>query len=114
MLPEHDLVVAVTSCTETTHEVLDAVWEELLPHLADAPLPADPAGPRPARRPPSTRAAAPASGSTAAAPAAPAPWGFAHTPTTEHPALRSVEVRPGEQGWVLEVDDGERADHRLR
>ena len=42
VLPDHDLVVAVTSCTETTHEVLDAVWEELLPHLADAPLPADP------------------------------------------------------------------------
>ena len=40
--PAHDLVVAVTSCTETTHEVLDAVWEELLPALADGPLPPDP------------------------------------------------------------------------
>ena len=26
VLPDHDLVVAVTSCTETTHEVLEAVW----------------------------------------------------------------------------------------
>ncbi len=31
VVPHHDLVVAVTSCTETTHEVLDAVWDELLP-----------------------------------------------------------------------------------
>jgi CubicO group peptidase (beta-lactamase class C family) len=106
VLPVHDLVVAVTSCTETTHEVLDAVWQELLPHLADEPLPADPQA--------HTRlttaldaATAPAPGSAATPPAPPAPWSFVHTPTTEHPALRSVLVRPGEQGWVLEVDNGE-------
>ena len=107
VLPDHDLVVAVTSCTETTHEVLDAVWEELLPHLADEPLPADPQAHARLTAALDT-AAAPAPGSTAAAPAAPAPWSFGHTPTTEHPALRSVQVRPGEQGWVLEVDDAER------
>ena len=96
VLPEHDLVVAVTSCTETTHEVLDAVWDELLPHLADAPLPADPDAHARLTAALDT-AAAPASGSTATAPAAPGPWRFDHTPTTEHPALRSVEVRRGEQ-----------------
>jgi CubicO group peptidase (beta-lactamase class C family) len=107
VLPEHDLVVAVTSCTETTHEVLDAVWEELLPHLCDAPLPRDPDAHARLTAALAT-AAAPASGSTATAPASPGPWRFDHTPTTEHPALRSVEVRRGEQGWVLEVDDGGR------
>ena len=53
VLPEHDLVVAVTACTENTQEVLDAVWQELLPDLADAPLPADPR-PTPGSWPPST------------------------------------------------------------
>ena len=106
VLPGHDLVVAVTSCTETTQEVLESVWEELLPALADAPLPADPSAH--ARLVAALdSAAAPATGSTTAAPTTPARWAFAHTPTTEHPALRSVVVRPGEHGWVLDVDDGE-------
>ncbi len=107
VLPEHDLVVAVTGCTEDTQEVLDAVWQELLPHVVDAPHPPDPEA--------HTRlvsaldtAAAPASGSTAPRPETPAPWTYTHGPDAEHPVLRSVEVRPGEHGWVLEVDDGDR------
>jgi CubicO group peptidase (beta-lactamase class C family) len=105
-VPEHDLVVAVMSCTETTHEVLDAVWDELLPHLRDVPLPADPEANARLTAALDT-ATSPASGSTTTAPAAPEPWRFAHTRTTEHPALRSVEVRPGEHGWVLDIDDGD-------
>ena len=79
VLPEHDLVVAVTSCTETTHEVLDAVWDELLPHLGDAPLPADPE-PTPGSTAPSTRPRRRRSGSTATAPAAPTARGGSPTP----------------------------------
>ncbi len=105
VVPEHDLVVAVTSCTETTHEVLDAVWDELLPQLRDAPLHADRVAHARLTAALDT-ATAPASGSSTTAPAAAEPWRFAHTPTTEHPALRSVEVRPGEHGWVLDIDDG--------
>ena len=108
VLPEHDLVVAVTSCTETTHEVLDAVWDELLPHLADAPLPADPDAQ-------ARLVAALEHGRRAgirvdhtAPPRTPARGPSPTRPTPEHPALRSVEVRPGEHGWVLEVDDGGR------
>jgi CubicO group peptidase (beta-lactamase class C family) len=107
VLPGHDLVVAVTSCTETTHEVLDAVWEELLPHLTDAPLPADPDA-RARLAAALDTAAAPAVASRTDAPATDAPWTFEHAPTPEHPALRSVVVRPAGDGWVLEVDDGER------
>ncbi|MFL6165480.1 MAG: serine hydrolase domain-containing protein [Ornithinibacter sp.] len=107
VLPEHDLVVAVTGCTEDTQEVLDAVWQELLPHLVDRPLPPDPdAHARLAAALEAT--AAPASGSTTQPPSTPAPWAFTHVPDAEHPHLRSVEVRPAEHGWVLEVDDGDR------
>ena len=108
VLPDHDLVVAVTACTETTQEVLDAVWEELLPHLAPQPLPADPEA---HARLVATldSAAAPASGSATAAPATAGPWTFTHEPTPEHPALRSVSVSRGEHGgWLLDIDDGER------
>ena len=105
VLPEHDLVVAVTSCTETAHEVLEAVWDELLPHLVDAPLPTEPDAQ--ARLVAALEgAAAPASGSTTQPPSTPAPWTFTHVPDAEHPYLRSVEVRPGEHGWVLDIDDG--------
>lgn len=106
VLPEHDLVVAVTSCTETTHEVLDAVWDELLPHLADAPLPADPA--EHARLVEALDAAAATPGaSTVAPPPTPGPWTFTHTPTAEHPLLRSVTVGAADGGWTLDLLDGE-------
>lgn len=107
VLPDHDLVVAITGCTEDTHQVLDAVWQELLPRLADDPLPPDPRAA--ARLTAALEAAAtPPSGSSVAPPADGAPWTFEHATTPEHPALRSVTVEPGEQGWVLEVDDGDR------
>ena len=41
VLPEHDLVVALTSGTSTMDRQLVAVWEHLLPGLAGAPLPDD-------------------------------------------------------------------------
>ena len=42
ILPDQDMVVAMTNGTEETQETLDAVWEELMPGVADAVL-ADPA-----------------------------------------------------------------------
>ena len=41
VLPDQDMVVAMTNGTEETQETLDAVWEELMPGVADA-LVADP------------------------------------------------------------------------
>ena len=41
----------------------------------------------------------------------PRPWAFTHAPTPEHPRLRSVGGAPrATHGWLLEVDDGERAE----
>ena len=106
VLPEHDLVVAVTSCTETTHEVLEAVWDELLPHLSDTALPADPAAQERLRSALEV-ATAPPLASTTTPPGTDGPWAFTHVPTVEHPALRSVVVHRSDGGWALEVDDGE-------
>ena len=109
VVPEHDLVVAVTSCTETTHEVLDAVWEELLPQLTDGSLPPDP--PAHARLVEVLEnATAAARGSTSPPPDGSGPWAFAATPTPEHRHLRSVQVARADDGegdgWTLTVDDG--------
>lgn len=41
VLPEHDAVVAMFSCTEVMQTVLDAMWEHLLPAFTDGPIDAD-------------------------------------------------------------------------
>ncbi|HYN66151.1 MAG TPA: serine hydrolase domain-containing protein [Ornithinibacter sp.] len=106
VLPHLDLVVTVTACTEDTQEVLDAVWEELLPHLGETPLPADPVA-QERLRSALDAATTPARRSTTTAPATDGPWTYSHTPSPEHPALRSVVVHRAGDGWLLEVDDGE-------
>ena len=85
VLPHHDLVVAVTSCTETTHEVLDAVWDELLPHLSDSPLLADPVA-QERLRSALEMATAPPLRSACLSPSTDGPWTFTHRPT---PSTRS-------------------------
>ena len=106
VLPHHDLVVATTACTETTQEVLDAVWEELLPALSGTPLPPDPDAH--ARLVAALETASlPTTASAVPTPSGGGPWAFAHSPTPEHPGLTAVEVRAGDHGWQLVVDDGE-------
>ncbi|PKW25609.1 serine hydrolase domain-containing protein [Phycicoccus duodecadis] len=113
VVPEAELVVALTGCTERTQETLDAIWEELLPHLAGAPLP-----PAPAAHAALTEALAAASlpaPSGAPQPSGPTPadgpWSYAHTPTEEVPLLERVEVAPaaGGHGWTLRLTEGEDA-----
>jgi CubicO group peptidase (beta-lactamase class C family) len=43
VLPEQDMVIAITAGTGRGPEVLEAIWEQLLPGLSAAPLPEDPA-----------------------------------------------------------------------
>lgn len=109
VVPGADLVVALTSCTGRTQETLDALWEVLLPGLAEHPLPADPAAhaalaehlahrsvpaPRSAVHPPGT-----------------GPWRFRHEPTEENPRLTAVEVhRDSSSTWRLVVEDGARVE----
>ena len=114
VLPQHDLVVAVTSCTETTHEVLDAVWDELLPHLSRRPAAgrsrcAGTARGRPSRRPRRRHAGPPPPRRTTDG-----PWTFTHTPTPEHPVLRSVVVRRSDDRLAARGRRRRAAAHRLR
>ncbi|MGG5257651.1 serine hydrolase domain-containing protein [Phycicoccus avicenniae] len=96
LVPGSDLVVALTSCTERTQETLDAIWEELLPALSDAPLPADPDGVA-ALEAYLAEAALPAPGPLGPA-AGPGPWSFTHEPTEELPRLTRVEVAAAPDG----------------
>lgn len=103
--PRHDLVVAVTACTDDAQPLLDAVWEELIPALIDAPCPAAPEAVNELSRALDT-AGLPAPGSACEPPGF-GPWVFTYEPTAEHPRLTRVEVRPHADGWLLLVDDGE-------
>ena len=42
ILEEQDMCIAVTSCLNDTQNLLNVFWNELIPHLHDAPLPEDP------------------------------------------------------------------------
>lgn len=44
VLPDQDAVLAITSGVADMQQVLDAVWDLLLPGMQDGPLPEDPAG----------------------------------------------------------------------
>ena len=44
VMPDQDAVVAITADTGNMQGELNAVWDHLLPAMADHPLPADPAG----------------------------------------------------------------------
>jgi len=41
VLPEHDAVIAITSGTGRASEIVEAVWEQLLPGFSDAGIPED-------------------------------------------------------------------------
>ena len=43
VLPEFDMMLATTSAATDMQRILTALWEEVIPHLAPAPLAADPA-----------------------------------------------------------------------
>ncbi len=104
VVPGADLVVALTSCTERTQETLDAIWEELLPALSDAPLAADPAG-EAALGEHLAAAALPVPVAAGAAPG-PGPWHFRHEPTEEVPFLEGVDLTPAaDGGWELTLHE---------
>lgn len=103
--PRHDLVVAITACTDDAQPLLDAVWEELIPALTEAPCTAAPEAVNELAR--ALDAAALPAPVSACEPSGPGPWVFTHEPTPEHPRLTGVEVRPHGDGWLLLVVDGE-------
>jgi CubicO group peptidase (beta-lactamase class C family) len=129
VLPEHDVVLALTSQTEDMQQVLDAVWRHLLPAFGDAPLPGREDDDAALRR----RLARLALPTVAQGPLPPAgaglagrPWAGARfapsdTARAEQPTLTEVTLRPaaeadghsGENGsgrgsdWVLGLSEGE-------
>ncbi|QIM20693.1 serine hydrolase [Phycicoccus sp. HDW14] len=98
VVPGSDLVVALTSCTEGSQETLDAIWEELLPALADGPLPPDPTAAA-ALAEHLAAVALPVPVAAAPAPGA-GPWRFRHEPTEEVPFLESVELAVADGGGL--------------
>ncbi len=114
VLPEHDLVVAVTGCTDDTQEVLDAVWHELLPHLVTTPpLPPDPVAHARLVAALDT-AAATASGSTSPPPPTPAPWSCDPRPGRRAPRAAVGRGPPRRAGLGARGRRRRAAHHPLR
>ena len=112
VLPEQDVVIAMTSETEEMQEILNLVWEHLLPAFGPEPLPAARRRTRPSPSAGPARAAARrrqgphrrTGGGLGGA--AFAPYGRGRA-CAEQPSLTAVEV----DGWPLTlVDDGDRLE----
>ena len=102
VLPEHDVVLAITSQTENMQGVLDAAWEHLLPAFdGDTDSTADDALARHLQ----TRRLEPAPGSPA--PADAAAYHFGAAPGDDQPTLTGVELARHGDAWTVTLIDGE-------
>jgi CubicO group peptidase (beta-lactamase class C family) len=111
VLPEHDAVVVTTAETERMQQLLDLVWEHLLPAFGAAPL----AGREPAEaalRERLARLALPPAPGRPAPPERPEDWAAAaFVPAggvcAAQPGLSAVAVHGEADGWTVKLtDDG--------
>ncbi|WP_406212956.1 serine hydrolase domain-containing protein [Streptomyces canus] len=111
VLPEQDVVLAITSETVDMQKVLDLVWEHLLPAFGADPLPGREAADAALADRLTRLALPPAEGKVTPADRA-GDWNNAFTPyggvCADQPSLSAVEVDPG--GRVTLVDDGDRLE----
>ncbi|MFE7852884.1 serine hydrolase domain-containing protein [Streptomyces sp. NPDC057403] len=109
VLPEQDAVIATTAATEQMPQLLDLVWEHLLPAFRPEPLTGADAADTALRERLDRLALAPAAGKPAP-PEHTARWtGAEFTPRggacAALPALTSVAVAPAADGWSLTLTE---------
>lgn len=115
VLPEHDAVIATTAATERMQEMLNLVWEHLLPAFGPRPLPGRQDEDTALRERMAALTLPPAPGK-AAPPQGAGDWsGAAFTPygdgCADQPKLTGVVVSEGADGWGLRLtEDGHDLD----
>ncbi|MEU1271172.1 serine hydrolase domain-containing protein [Streptomyces sp. NPDC005799] len=118
VLPEHDAVIATTAATERMQQVLDLVWEHLLPAFGPEPLSGREHEDTALRERLARLSLPPVTGKPAP-PERAGEWsGAAFTPLggvcAEQPKLGSVTVTAADGGWELRLtEDGHPLDLRL-
>jgi CubicO group peptidase (beta-lactamase class C family) len=118
VLTEHDAVIALTSETVAMEQVLDFVWEHLLPAFRSAPLPGRDEEDASLRERLARLALPPAAGKPAPPEGVEAWSGAAFTPyggvCADQPGLTAADVTAGADGWTLTLtEDGDRLALRL-
>ncbi|MEU3339121.1 serine hydrolase domain-containing protein [Streptomyces sp. NPDC002144] len=118
VLPEHDAVIATTAATERMQQVLDLVWEHLLPAFGPEPLSGREHEDAALRERLARLSLPPVTGKPAP-PEHAGEWsGAVFTPLggvcAEQPKLGSVTVTDADGGWELRLtEDGHPLDLRL-
>ncbi|MGW2516744.1 serine hydrolase domain-containing protein [Streptomyces sp. NPDC001617] len=117
VLPEHDAVIATTAATEQMQQVLDLVWEHLLPAFGPESLTGRDDEDTALRERLARLALPPAAGKPAS-PGRTADWRAEFTPyggtCADVPKLTSVAVTSGPDGWSLTLtEDGHPLDLRF-
>ncbi|MGW3955781.1 serine hydrolase domain-containing protein [Streptomyces sp. NPDC004752] len=110
VLPEHDAVIAMTTATDPLQDVLDLVWEHLLP--AFGPAPWDDLVEEDSALAERLAGLALPPLAVKPTPVDPAAWsGARFTPETGHcpqqPTLTAVTVSPAAHGWTLTLTEGD-------
>ncbi|WP_405673477.1 serine hydrolase domain-containing protein [Streptomyces sp. NBC_01530] len=118
VLPEHDAVIATTAATEQMQEVLNLVWEHLLPAFGPEPLP-DRRDEDAVLRERLARLALPPAPGKSAPPEGQQNWsGAEFTPyggvCADQPKLTGLAVTADAGGWALRLtEDGHDLDLRV-
>lgn len=102
VLPEQDAAIAITSGLRDMQEILDLVWEHLLPAMHDAPLPDDPAA-QEALRTKLASLTLPVPAGAATSPQAATIAGTAFSLAENDLGVRSVEVGTDDERVTLTV-----------
>ncbi len=119
VLPEHDAVIAMTAATLQMHDMLNLVWEHLLPAFGTAPL-STLKDEDEALRERLARLQLPPIPATSARPVDPDAWSGAefapeHGACADQPSLTAITVTAGDAAdWAVRLtDDGSRLDLRF-
>ncbi|MFE1249440.1 serine hydrolase domain-containing protein [Streptomyces sp. NPDC058735] len=113
VLPEHDAVIATTAATEAMQEMLNLVWEHLLPAFGPAPLSGRDAADAGllARL---GRLALPAAAGGTAPPDREAEWAAVEFTAPVPGLVRTAALARDPDGWTLRLaGDGDRLDLRI-
>ncbi|MFE6521920.1 serine hydrolase domain-containing protein [Streptomyces sp. NPDC057794] len=114
VLPEHDAVIATTAATERMQDVLNLVWEHLLPAFGPAPLPGRQAEDAELRARLGRLALPPAPGASAP-PEGARDWAAARFTASGAGPVRSAALDRDADGWTLTLTgEGDPDGDRVR
>ncbi len=103
IMPDQDVVLAVTAGMDDISKIFNSVWRILLPEMRDTALPADPAADEELSKRSASLTIRPVEGASQSE-TQPAVMVKKFELGPNRPKYKSMALRTAEQGWTLEID----------